>query len=100
VLLDEQGDDVLLVWPQNRTIWTPEGATVSFLLGEGQWVTFTDGDRVTFGGGGSSVNEGGLAADDWVASIVWVAEPDPACVTDTRWFVGAVVDLPEPDLDE
>ncbi len=94
VLLSEQGDDVLLVWPADRTIWSPDVSTVSFLLGAGQWATFADGDRVTFGGGGSSTDEGGLADDDWVAGIVWVSEPDAACVTDTRWFVGAVVEAP------
>lgn len=97
VLLEEQGEDVLLVWPANRTIWTPDDATVSFLLGEGQWQTLADGDRITFGGGGSSAAEGGLTSDAWVASIGWVAEPLPSCLTDTRWFIGEFVGFADAD---
>jgi hypothetical protein len=51
---------------------------------------------VTFAGGGSSVDEGGMEAEDWVAALEWVSEPPPACVTDTRWVIGYLVDEPAP----
>jgi hypothetical protein len=88
VFLNEQGDDVLLVWPADRTTWTAETGTISFARDDGQTVSLADGDEVTFGGGGSSVDEGDMEAEDWVAAIEWVSEPLPACVTDTRWSIG------------
>jgi hypothetical protein len=96
VFLDEQGDDVLLVWPADRTTWTPETRTISFERTDGQAVPLADGDEVTFGGGGSSVDEGGMEPEDWVAAIEWVSEPPSACVTDTRWSIGDLVDQPAP----
>jgi hypothetical protein len=92
VLLNEQGDDVLLVWPADRTTWMPETGTISFERNDGQTVPLADGDEVTFGGGGSSVDEGGMEAEDWVASLEWVSEPPSACVTDTRWSIGDAVE--------
>ena len=96
VFLDEQGNDVLLVWPADRTTWTPETGTVSFERTDGQPVPLTDGDEVTLAGGGSNVDEGGMETEDWVASLEWVSEPPPACVTDTRWSVGDLIDEPAP----
>jgi hypothetical protein len=96
VFLDERGDDVLLVWPADRTTWTPETGTISFERDDGQAVPLADGDEVTFGGGGSSVDEAGIKAEDWVAAIEWVSEPPPACVTDTRWSISDLVDEPAP----
>lgn len=91
VLLDERGEDVLLVWPADRTKWEPQSGTVSFILGDGRMVMLTDGDEITLGGGGSSVKEDGGLFDDWAASIEWVSEPPTSCGTDTRWFVGEIV---------
>ncbi|MGH9113876.1 MAG: hypothetical protein ACRDZN_16490 [Acidimicrobiales bacterium] len=92
VFLDERGDDVLLVWPADRTTWTPETGTISFQRTDGQAVPLADGDEVTLAGGGSSVDEGGREAEDWVAALEWVSEPPSACVTDTRWFIGDLVE--------
>ena len=96
VFLNEQGDDVLLVWPADRTTWTPETGTISFERTDGQAVPLADGDEVTLAGGGSSIDEGGMEAEDWVASLEWVSEPPSACVTDTRWVIGDLVDEPAP----
>jgi hypothetical protein len=96
VFLDERGDDVLLVWPADRTTWTPETGTISFDRTDGQAVPLRDGDEVTLAGGGSSVDEGGMEAADWVAALEWVSEPPLACVTDTRWVIGDLVDEPAP----
>ncbi len=93
VLLDERGDEVLLVWPGDRASWDPDTRTIAFQAGDGV-VTLADGDEVTFGGGGSSADEGGLRSEDWVATVPWVSEPDPACLRDIRWFIGELVDLP------
>lgn len=71
-------------------------ATILYTGPDGAVTTLRDGDSVSFGGGGSSQLEGGLSADDFVASIEWLAEPQPECVADTRWFVGDLVDFTEP----
>lgn len=94
LLLDERGEDVLLVWPADRTRWNPESKTISFETSDGRTVTLADGDEVAFGGGGSSVEEDGLSAEDFVAGVEWVSEPAPSCVMDTRWFVGDDADRP------
>lgn len=92
-MLDEQGDDVLLVWPADRTTWNARARTVTFENFDGTTVTVGDGDEVEMGGGGTSVDEGGLPGAEWLASIEWVAPPDPSCVTDTRWGVGDILDV-------
>lgn len=88
VLLDERGESVLLVWPDDMVSWDAGNATVEVPTGDGPTEELHDGDTVRLGGGGSSVAEGGLPAADFVESIDWIAAPDPSCVTDTRWFVG------------
>lgn len=87
VLLDERGTDVLLVWPADRTSWDAESETITFLLPTGEIVILGDGDRVVLGGGGSSVEEDGKSAGEFVAGLDWVSPPAHECVADTRWFV-------------
>lgn len=91
-LLDEQGEDVLLVWPADRTAWNGDEQTVTFVRNNGQAASLQDGDQVSFGGGGSSRGEDGLAADEFMAGIDWVAEPASNCLMDTRWFIYELVD--------
>mgnify|MGYP000411579780 CR=1 FL=1 len=91
VSLDEGGESVLLVWPSNRTQWNEGTATIQFTDPTIGPVSIEDGQFVRFGGGGTSVNEGGLAAQDWLDSITWIAEPTLSCVTDTRWSVSGVL---------
>lgn len=94
VLLHERGEDVLLVWPADRTSWDPDTKTINYESTDGAATTLRDGDLVTFGGGGSSVNEDGIGDEEFIASVDWVAEPAPSCVVDTRWFVGDLVRSP------
>ena len=92
VFLEEAGDDLLLlVWPADRTTWSadPPGVTIRNL--DGTSVTLRDGDRISLGGGGDSVAEGGVSGVEWVRKTVWVAPPALTCPLDARWFVGAVV---------
>lgn len=91
VLLDERGDDVLLVWPADRVGWDAEAETVTFESAGGEVVILSHGDRVAFGGGGSSQQEGGQSAEQFVEGLEWVSPPDAACVVDTRWFVYDIV---------
>ncbi|VAW06884.1 hypothetical protein MNBD_ACTINO02-111 [hydrothermal vent metagenome] len=91
VLLDERGELVLLVWPSDRTEWDEGSTTVQFIDPNLGLVSIVDGQAVRLGGGGSSVQEGGLGAEEWVNSIEWLSEPSPSCVTDTRWFVSGVL---------
>lgn len=86
VLLDERGEPVLLVWPDSHTEWDAAAGTVRYTRAGG------DGDAVSFGGGGSSISEGGPSAEEFLASIDWVAEPHSDCVADTSWFIGDLVE--------
>ncbi|MBA2373621.1 MAG: hypothetical protein H0V74_05405 [Chloroflexi bacterium] len=92
VFLEEAGDDLLLlVWPADRTTWSadPPGVTIRNL--DGTSVTLRDGDRISLGGGGDSLAEGGVSGVEWVRKTVWVAPPALTCPLDARWFVGEVV---------
>ena len=94
VLLDEQGEEVLLVWPVDRTRWDASSQRIAFENVDGARNTFSDGDRVVMGGGGSSLGEGGESSEEWISSIDWVDRPSEACLRDVRWFV-ANVDIPQ-----
>ena len=94
VVLDEQGDEVLLVWPADRTRWDASSQSITFENRDGTRDTFSDGDLVVMGGGGSSLGEGGTSSEEWVSSIDWTVRPSDACLRDVRWFV-AQVDIPQ-----
>lgn len=89
VLLDEQGEDVLLMWDAGQTRWNPDERTIT-VEGRDGTVTVGDGDEVRLGGGGSSVTEGGVASGEWAAGIDWVSPPASTCLTDARWSVDGV----------
>lgn len=91
VLLDERGESVLLVWPQGRTTWDNQEAAVLFVGPSGEQGTFRDGDAATFSGGGSSTDEDGTTAEDFLASVVWISEPNRNCLVDNRWFISDLV---------
>jgi hypothetical protein len=90
VFLDSAGGETLLVWPSDRTIWSPEPPTITFANFDGSIVTVRDGDDVVLGGSGDSKADGGLSDEDWVARTEWVAPPSLSCSLDQRWVVGAV----------
>lgn len=92
LVLDAQGEDVLLVWPADRTAWDAEERTVTFVRTNGQAAILQAGDQVSFGGGGSSRGEDGLDADEFMTGIDWIAEPDRDCVVDARWFVYELIE--------
>ncbi len=81
------GDDRgLLVWPSNGTEWEQDSRTIRYTAG-GE-VEVRDGDSFSVGGGGDSEAESGVDDRTWAQTIDWAAEPDPACFTSTRYFVG------------
>jgi hypothetical protein len=85
---DEQR--VLLVWPSEGTTWNPTSRVIEYSDGA-RTVELSDGEAVTFGGGGDSADEGGLTAREWVASVDdWASEPDLSCPAEVRWFVGGL----------
>ena len=84
------------MWPSNRTSWNAETGDVTFESTSGEIVELVDGDAVSFSGGGSSTQEGGLPPNEFLSSIEWASEPAISCVADTRWFVG---DYVEPSTD-
>lgn len=90
VLLNEQGDEALLVWPADRTSWDPESGRIRFELDDARRVELADGDAVTLGGGGASVTESGRPAEELISDIEWVAEPAASCIRDAIWSVGNV----------
>lgn len=93
VLLDEGGDAVLLVWPHEGTTWDGEEMAVELVGRSGERAVLQDGDQVSFGGGGSSVDEDGTTASDFLESVTWISEPHRECVGDVRWFVGELANL-------
>ncbi len=88
VLLDEQGELTLLVWPQSRTEWDAAAGVVVFTTTTGARVEVHHVDLVTLVGEGSSEAEDGFTADQFLDSVSWVSELDPGCVPESRWFVG------------
>ncbi|MGI8939641.1 MAG: hypothetical protein ACR2JF_15795 [Iamia sp.] len=82
------GREWLLAWPQDSTSWDDENQTVTYSDGR-TTVELRHGDSFSFGGGGTSVAEGG---SERIASIGWVAEPAEACPDETIWSVGSIAD--------
>ncbi len=81
-------ETVLLVWPSEGTTWNSESRVIEYSDG-GRTVELSHGEDVAFGGGGDSVEEGGLSPSEWVDSVHgWASEPDPSCPAEVRWFVG------------
>lgn len=92
VFLTEPGNvPSVLVWYDRRTRWQVTAHEVVLENRDGTEATIRDGDQVTLSGGGSSDAEGGASGEQWVASIDWVARPDPSCPTASRWFVNEVL---------
>lgn len=90
--LEEAGDDLaMLVWPAGRTTWDQDKRSITLENLDGSALSMRDGDRVSLGGGGDSVTEGGVSGEEWVARTEWVARPAATCPMDARWFVGEVV---------
>ena len=87
VLLDEQGDEVLLVWPKGTTGWDVATRTIFFESSDGTVHELRDGDQLQLGGGGTSADEGGLDKEAFLADTDWVSAPDASCLRDTVWGV-------------
>lgn len=105
-VLDTGGEDVLLVWPADRTTWNADERTVTLEDVNGDRGTAGDGDQIRVGGGGSTVDEGGAQGDEWVEGVDWVSAPDESCPSDSRWIVGeglrevTTQGTPAPELGE
>ena len=100
VLLDERGDMVLLVWPEEETEWEPVTGSVRYRAGDGSVAVLGEGEVVSFGGGGSSELEDGTMAEDFVSSVTWVSQPADHCIVGTRWFVGELADVGQSGQEE
>ena len=85
---DAVGDQIFLVWPSDRTRWDPSTRAVLLADTAGTIAALRDGQRVSLGGGGSSVGEGGLGGIGWAIGLDWASlPPDGTCDMDARWFV-------------
>lgn len=92
VLLEQaQNELTMLVWPADRTSWDPTTRSITFANLDGRRVTLTDGETVSFGGGGDSTEEGGVSGEAWRDGMDWVSPPGESCPLDSRWSVGEVV---------
>ncbi|MDQ3691653.1 MAG: hypothetical protein M3406_16810 [Chloroflexota bacterium] len=86
------GESELLVWPADRTRWDEPTGTIRFTNPPvGDDFTLSDGQPVSFGGGGDATAESGVSGPEWAASVDWVAAPDPSCPMEVRWYVSSVV---------
>lgn len=90
-LLEEGEERVLLVWPEPHVDWLGARNAIQFASGSGDQIVLQDGETVTFSGGGSTESEDGLARDDFLESMVWVARPHPDCVASSRWSIADIV---------
>jgi len=89
------GERTLLIWPRERTRWND--GVISFDSPRTGSRELASGDRVAFGGGGSSEAEDGGSFEEWAARISWVQAPNDACSSRSRWSIG---DWSEPSGDE
>ena len=90
------GQTTILVWPTGRTSWNSSRSTVSLEQRDGRTVELADGDAAGFAGSGGMFGPDGspeaVAWPDWLATLDWTAEPDPACQAEGFWMVGEVVE--------
>lgn len=92
VVLMAGRDSYLLFWQADRTKWSPQLHTITFMNFDGTVVTVHDGQKVALGGGGDSSAESGISVQEWIRTMTWIAPPSLTCPLDLRWGVGAVID--------
>jgi len=90
VLLENRGETVLLVWPAAQTKWDDTPGSIVFTSIGGEVVELSNGVGVALGGSGISRAENGISVERWIASLDWVAPPNPSCIRNGTWFVGDV----------
>lgn len=90
MLLEENDQEVLLVWLAHRTAWDGASSTITFENDDGEAVSIVDDQEVTFGGGSSSVAVGAAPSEQWV-EVQWASRPSSSCLRDKRWIVNAVI---------
>lgn len=95
VLLEENDQEVLLVWLAQRTAWDGESRTITFENEDGETVSVVDDQEVSFGGGSSSVAVGAAPSEQWVEEVQWASRPSSSCLRDKRWIVNAVIEPSE-----
>jgi len=89
----------LLVWSSGQASWDPQERRILFRARDGAVVELQDGQQVGLGGSGrdlstdrlSPEDQDGPSWDEWLTTISWAAEPDPACRAQSVWFVGEVI---------
>lgn len=89
VLLDVQGEEVLLAWPAARTSWDPATRNITFTNRDGTRQVFSDTNRLMLKGS-SSRAQNGQTNEAWAASLDWVSPPAQGCLRDARLFVDEV----------
>jgi hypothetical protein len=89
VLLEVQGEEVLLAWPAARTSWDPATRNIAFTNRDGTRQIFSDTNRLMFQGS-SSRAPNGQTNEAWAASVNWVSPPASECLRDVRLFVDEV----------
>jgi hypothetical protein len=89
VLLEVQGDEVLLAWPAVRTSWDPATRNITFTNRDGRRQIFSDTNRLILQGS-SSRAQNGQTNEAWAASLDWASPPARECLRDVRLFVDEV----------
>ena len=90
VLVSEEGEEVLVIWPKNQTGWDPAAETVLFERSDGTILELRDGDLLELGGGGDNIYEAGASRESLVESTDWVSPPDDSCLRDIVWSISDV----------
>jgi len=90
VLVNEQGDEVLLLWPKDATGWDAATQAILYESSDGIIHELRDGDQLKLGGGGDSVDESGFDKEAFLASTDWISAPDVSCFRDIVWEISDV----------
>lgn len=89
VLLEVQGEEVLLAWPAALVFWDPATRNITFTNRDGPRPIFSDTNRLMFRGTASRA-ESGETNEAWAASVSWVSPPARECLRDVRLSVDEV----------
>jgi hypothetical protein len=91
-LIAPPDDEILLVWPAERTSWDEQLRTITVINHDESVVTLRDGMSIRLGGGGFSDAESDLTMVEWLQQRR-VGAPDAQCIPSEAWIVADVIEV-------
>lgn len=92
LLIAPPDDEILLVWPAERTSWDEQLRTITVVNRDESVVTLRDGMSLRLGGGGFSEAESDLTMVEWLRQRR-VGAPDARCIPGEAWIVADVIEV-------